>query len=160
MSRRKLPEPWRTAMHEAGVPSYRKVADRAGIKSHETVRQMVLGLGGSDPKNVELVATALRVDVRTVSGWVNQSRSERGPYAPPSEADLLDHDERAAIDLMIRLLIRGRSTDDPPMTPNLTEDRAIVEQARADLLAQARNESARGTDPSDPGATVPTPHTL
>lgn len=111
-----IPEPWATAMIEAGFkdpryaddrPSLGALADAAGIHT-TTVSRMVHKTGAAKTQNVAAVARALRKDVVEVSAWVRQARTETEPYTAPPEADLLNRRERAALDELIRAVTETR----------------------------------------------------
>jgi len=105
-----IPEPWHTAMVEARMvdprytddrPSLSRLAEVAGIHT-TTVSRMVKGTAATKPEHVEAVAEALRVDVRTVSKWVNQARTEVAPYKVPEEVNLLTKRQQDALTELIR----------------------------------------------------------
>jgi transcriptional regulator with XRE-family HTH domain len=107
--RREAPEPWVSAMIQAGAtdprnknrPSMRALAERAGVDT-ATVTGLVFGDRETELQVIEQVATALGVDVALVTEWAGRSRSVTEPYAPPKEADLLNRRQRKALDELIR----------------------------------------------------------
>lgn len=110
-----IPEPWASAMLAAGFtdrrggnrPSWRALAERT--KTHpSTLSAMASGTRETGSDVIARVAEALRVDVRTVSEWVGQARAVRAPYQPPQDANLLDDQEREAVDRLISLLARSK----------------------------------------------------
>lgn len=105
-----IPEPWHTAMVEARMvdprynydrPSLSRLAEEAGVHT-TTVSRMVKGTSTTRPEHVAAVAEALRVDVRIVSEWVNQDRSEARPYEVPAEVNLLTKRQQEALTELIR----------------------------------------------------------
>ena len=102
-----VPEPWATAMIEAGcvdprrkvhVASRTQLAHRAGL-SVETIRRMIRGEGVAERSNVQAVADVLGDEV---FDWVNRARANPQPWEPPDEASLLSHDQGAVISQLIK----------------------------------------------------------
>jgi len=110
-----IPEPWAKAMRDKGLtdrrggdrPSWRALGELIEVHP-STLSAMASGARETSNDIVGKVADALGVDVRIVNGWVGRARAMRAPYQPPSDADLLDEDEREAVDRMITLLARGK----------------------------------------------------
>lgn len=103
----RIPEPWLTAAERKGVGTYRPLAAAAKL-SHETARKVVLGLKTSDD-SIRKVADALGIDVEQAYAW----RDEQAPdysrdFIPDERAPYLTHEEREAINKLIRLLTEGR----------------------------------------------------
>lgn len=168
----KQPTTWEDALENAGLvdprngrPSFNQLAIRAGM-APSTITAIVNGRSKPSPVTIQKIADALRVDVRLVGHWVGQARTERAPYSPPAEADLLTHRQRRAVDEMIRSIVADReSTDEPdestPVPDSTVRDGSTT--ARADwglaaskgrsklaaLDADAARAGEESQDPSD-----------
>lgn len=110
--KREVPEPWATAMIEAGhvdpryktdVASMRQLADAAGTTT-STISAMVTGSRDTDGEILNRVAAALMVDPKVVFGWAGRARSQGRPFEPHRDADLLTAEEQDAVNELIRLL--------------------------------------------------------
>ena len=110
------PQDWGSALIAAGFtdrrgkersPSWRALAESIGVHA-STLTAMRDGTRDTDQATVDAVAQALHLDVLIVSEWVGRARTERAPYQAPHEANLLDQDERAAVDKLIHLLARSK----------------------------------------------------
>jgi transcriptional regulator with XRE-family HTH domain len=111
-----IPEPWATALVEAGCvdprgtvdrPSLRQLSDRTGI-AVTTLTNLVTGRRRTTQDNIDRVAAALGKSPRLVTEWAGRQRTIGTPYAPPADASLLDDRERRAVDEMINLLAREK----------------------------------------------------
>lgn len=110
-----IQEPWASALCDAGYTDPRS-AERASwsalgraIGVHtSTLSAMAQGTRDTSQEILDKVAAALRIDPRRVAEWVGVARSERAPYVPPSDAHLLDRDERDAVDRLITLLAKSK----------------------------------------------------
>jgi transcriptional regulator with XRE-family HTH domain len=108
-------DPWRDAMHEAGIgdprngePSWTQLAFRSGL-SVSTVTNAVRRRAKASPGTIQALAFALRVAPEQVSEWIGQAPSPvGGPYVPVPEAAFLTQAERAALDDFLRAIARGR----------------------------------------------------
>lgn len=113
------PNGWDEALIAAGFtdrrsgkgPSWTALAEAIG-KHPSTLTAMRDGTRKTDQATIDAVAKALRLDPRLIAKWAGRARSETDPYVPPSEANLLDRDERDAVDRLISLLVRPRMTGD------------------------------------------------
>jgi len=112
-----IPEPWATALVEAGFtdgrfteprPSLRKLAEHAGVGT-STISNMIYSKRRTEQDTIDRVAEALRADPILIAQWAGRERSEREPYRPHPDANLLDEQERRAINEVIGLLTKGRS---------------------------------------------------
>lgn len=109
------PNGWDEALVAAGFidrrsgkgPSWTALAEAIG-KHPSTLTAMKEGTRRTDQATIDAVAEALHLDSRLIAKWAGRARSEREPYKPPSEANLLDKDERDVINRMIALLVRPR----------------------------------------------------
>lgn len=68
-------------------------------------------LKGDEPKNppepvLQALASAFRVDVRDLRVLAGRPAGELGPYEPPSEAARLSKEQRAALDQLIKAIVR------------------------------------------------------
>lgn len=110
-----IPEPWASAMtaqnfvdgRGSGRPSWRSLSKETGVHP-STLSAMAAGTRTTSVDVLQRVAHALRVDIQTVSGWANQVRALSEPYSPPDDANMLDDEERAAVDRIITLLARSK----------------------------------------------------
>lgn len=115
------PHTWDEALAAAGLvdprngrPSRNQLARAVGM-SNSTLGAVIDGRSKPKSSTVQKIADALGIDVRVVAGWVGEKRTERSPYAPPAEADLLTDRQRRAVDEIIRAIVAERaSTDDGP----------------------------------------------
>lgn len=95
-----------------GNPSRNQLARRVGM-SAGALNAVMDNRSTPRAATIQKIADALGLDVRIVSDWVGQKRTERGPYTPPAEADLLTDRQRKAVDEIIRAIVAERaSTDD------------------------------------------------
>ena len=109
------PGDWESALISAGYvdgrganrASWRRLAQEVGVHQ-TTLKYMRTGERDTDQATVDAVAGALRLDPRTVAEWVGRARSERAPYVPPSDAHLLDREEREAVNRLITLLAKPK----------------------------------------------------
>src|SRR5699024_11778125 len=103
-------------------PSFSRLAEAAGLHT-TTVSRLVRGVGKPKPGVVEAVAAALGVDVRFVSEWAQQVRSETRPYEPPAEVNLLTRREQDAVTELIRAIAaREERTGEPQGTTSTEQD--------------------------------------
>lgn len=166
----KFPETWDEALLSAdlvdprnGKPSLNQLAIRADLPA-STVTAIAAGRRKPKAGTIQKIADALGVDVRVVSAWVGQERTERAPYAPPAEADLLTDRQRRAVDEMIRAIIAERASgrhddqenDDAPATAggSAMEDSAQPDGITRDERRRAprRDDFALAGDDSGPSA--------
>lgn len=157
-----IPEPWATALVEAGLvdprgrddrPSLRQLSERTGIAT-TTLSQMVQGGRRTRQDNIDRVADALRVDPRKVAEWVGRARTVAKPYDPPPVASLLDERERKAIDEVINLLARGKMDDAKKMSAGggaePTQSEPSPDQIATGKRARRRRTIKRGDTPAKP----------
>jgi len=87
-----VPEPWASRMIERGLvqrdgrANISALARKAQV-AVETARRVLNGTGTPDPETVLRLAEVLGMDIQE---WVGQ-KVDLGPYDPPDEAVLLDH---------------------------------------------------------------------
>lgn len=167
----KQPTTWEEALEKVGLvdprngrPSFNQLAIRAGM-APSTVTAIVNGRSKPSPATIQKIADALRLDVRIVGEWVGQARTERAPYTPPAEADLLTHRQRRAVDEMIRAIVADREgTDepeagtpvpDPAQRDGATSSRAdwglAASKGRSRLEAMDADAARAGEESQDPG---------
>ncbi|UEJ83949.1 helix-turn-helix transcriptional regulator [Brachybacterium halotolerans subsp. kimchii] len=113
----KQPTTWDEALTAAnlvdprnGRPSFNQLAKRAGMPQ-STISAIVQGTSNPKPTTISKIAKALGVDVLLVSSWVGEPRTERAPYTPPAEADLLNDRQRRAVDEIIRAIVAERASE-------------------------------------------------
>lgn len=109
---KEVPEHWAKAMVAKGFthngkPSISRLAGRTTL-AIETVRRMVFGIGSPEQAKVNQVADALGVSRITVNQWIGIARSVEESYEPPVDADLMDSDQRKAVDRVIQLFVDGK----------------------------------------------------
>lgn len=143
-------------------PSWSALAQAIGTHT-STLTAMRDGERNTDQATVDKVSKALHLDPRTVAKWIGRTRSERDPYTPPAEANLLDRDEREAIDRMIELLARskmiGGSSDDrqseAPKNPLEVAGQGDMTRAarstREPKGIRIREQDEAGEENQDPG---------
>lgn len=159
--RRSVPDPWATAMTDAGFtdpryndprPSMARLADRVGVHT-STITSMIFGERATDQATLEAVAAALGVPASEVAGWLG--RQDPNPYAPPSAASLLTQEEREHVDWMIRRLTRDRLApakpdDDAPETaerlPDVRRELRALQSRHRELVESGRPLSADERD--------------
>lgn len=148
-----MPEPWKSVAERAGLTSYRKIAEAAGV-SHGTVQRAFTGHRQSvHPDTVKGLARALRVTESWVADALDMDTDTVTPYTPPREAAYLGQRQRRAVDEMIRLLALTPEPDENDATA-LDPAVAYDEIARAKL---AGIEQADYTPAASPH-TQPDPH--
>lgn len=102
MARREIPEHWRRAMDAKGIPSIRRLAERAGL-SHPPVTNIVFGDGlNAQPETLERIAKALEIPLEEVYSMAKHPVKYVEIWDPPAEANLLTLRQRKAIDELIR----------------------------------------------------------
>lgn len=161
-----IPEPWATALIEAGItdprnasrPSWQELRRRTGIHP-STLTAMAYGMRATKQENIDKVAEAIRVPPQQVAEWVGRARTVREPYAPPAEANLLDRDERQAVDRIIALLAKtkmegagdvkkksgvggGSAEQVPPASTDADDGTNVLISEDADDLADSERSSA------------------
>lgn len=147
----KQPATWEDALETAGLvdprngrPSFNQLAIRAGI-APSTITAIAAGRSKPSPATIQKIADALRLDVRIVGEWVGQARTERAPYTPPAEADLLTQRQRRAVDEIIRAIVADREGTDEPDEGTAVQDSTVADGAtttRADWgLAASKGRS-------------------
>lgn len=83
----------------------RAASDHANENIHtSTISSMIFGERETSRVVIGAVAKALGVDVRQVEDWVGNARQVAKPFRPHADADLLDADERRAVNELIRLM--------------------------------------------------------
>lgn len=110
-----IPEPWHSAMLGAGItdprsakrPSLSELGRRVDAHT-STLSAMITGQRETRQEIVDKVAEALRVDPVTVAQWVGRARTEKLPYKPHPDADLMTDEERAAVNGIIGLFVKQR----------------------------------------------------
>lgn len=106
---KEVPEHWARAMERKGFthrnrPSVSRLAGETSLAT-ETVRRMVFGLGTPEQVNVNEVADALGVSRIKLNEWIGIARSVEESYEPPADADLMDQEQRKAVDRVIQLFV-------------------------------------------------------
>ena len=104
-SRDPLPEPWRSALEPKGISSRRDLANKAGIAVQTAIR-LVNGEGSPSQATVDAVARELfngdRNRVRELAGL---SGHDHGEWRVPDEIALLDPQQRAAVEAVIKAMV-------------------------------------------------------
>jgi hypothetical protein len=109
-----VPPEWAAAMERKGFthngrPSISKLAGATTL-AVETVRRMANGYGTPEQTNVNEVADALGVSRIQLNRWIGIARSVEESYDPPPDADLMDIEQRRAVDRIIQLLVEQKRT--------------------------------------------------
>jgi len=99
-----IPEPWREAMENAGMYSFRDLSQKTGIGT-STVTGLIFGDRGSSEATVQAIADALRLPVTTIREWAAVARGEIGPFVLPIEANRLGRRQREAILAVVRAML-------------------------------------------------------
>jgi hypothetical protein len=139
------PNGWDEALIAAGFtdrrsgkgPSWTALAEAIG-KHPSTLTAMRDGTRKTDQATIDAVAKALRLDPRLIAKWAGRARSETDPYVPPSEANLLDRDERDAVDRLISLLVRPRMTGDSSDGRQPDAEKSDDDEGRPDVVHPER----------------------
>lgn len=92
-----------------GRASMRQLADAVGSTT-STIAEMMYGTRDTQQSLLDAVADALEVDRVTVSSWAGRARALAGPFVPHPDAELLDADERKAVNELIRLMARPKKS--------------------------------------------------
>lgn len=93
---------------------------RSGKEIPATARAGIYkALNGQHAKNpredtLQLWAEVFELDVRDLRAAANKPRGELGPWQPVAESARLDQDQRTALDLLIKAIVRGGAEDDSP----------------------------------------------
>lgn len=172
-SRDPLPEPWRSVLESKGVSSRRDLASKTGIAVATAIR-LVNGEGAPSQATVDAVAKELfngdRNRVRELAGLSGQ---DHGEWQVPDEVALLDPQQRAAVEAVIRAMVpqelrRGDGDDrrdaapiaavpdltDRPAVEEWLDDEAARDVGRQGSVARRRQEQdaagqPTGDDPDD-----------
>lgn len=131
-----IPEPWRTAMGNAGAYSFRQLAAKARVGT-SSVTNLIYGRTTSREGTMQAVADTLRLPVTTIREWASTARGEVGPYSPPAEANRLSERQRRAIDELIRSIVAA--------LPEEQRGGQLIDLARLPLPDASRLAARRGT---------------
>lgn len=109
---KEVPEHWAKAMERKGFthrdkPSVSRLAGETSL-AVETVRRMVFGIGIPEQVNVNEVADALGVSRIKLNEWIGIARSIEESYEPPADADLMDQEQRTAVNRVIQLFVEDK----------------------------------------------------
>lgn len=113
-----VPEPWASAMIEAGcidprrkdaVASLNALGRRVGL-STETVRRLIRGDGEPEPDTLERIAGVLGPDAYE---WAERAKAARHTWAAPPEAAFLTDDEGRTLTRLIRQMTEHRRRRTP-----------------------------------------------
>lgn len=145
-----------------GNPSFNQLAKRVGVSS-STVNAIVMRKQTPRAATIQKIADALGLDVRIVSDWVGQKRTERGPYTPPAEADLLTDRQRKAVDEIIRAIVAERASTDDGHDDQQDGERAapaaggsgVEDPAERHGVTPLRGRRPAGDDGDDDAAEIP-----
>lgn len=125
---REAPEPWASALIDAGLVDPRGKTPRASMSAlaratgahTSTITEMVFGGRRTDDAVIELTARALGRDVREVARWAGRTRTVREPYEVPDEVHRLTRRQQAALTELIRAIAEERDGDDRDAAPTST----------------------------------------
>lgn len=167
-ARKAAPEPWASAMIQAGLvtrgePSIRALAERArqftgtSTPSPEAVRGWIHGerVGHISGTVAEAMAAALDVSTAKVMAWVESPHGHYGRWTPPMASSRLTPAQRRALDELVRLFAAANAREDEagetrgdtaPM--NVTDDGATLTVETGDADPPPRPGGDR-TRPSD-----------
>jgi transcriptional regulator with XRE-family HTH domain len=153
VSKRKVPEPWATAMIEVGAvfrgrPSWREVARRTGIDAG-TIIKIVDGTT-VNPKapSIAKLASALQRSPEEISAWIGQNRVVRGPWEPPAESSRMDERMRAAFAELIKATVAAPQTGTGMSDVSTADMEWIVKELRSSSMQG-------GADPTAVVVTLP-----
>ena len=105
MARREIPQEWRVLMDRRGIPSARRLAERAGY-SHVTALRVIFDEGTDlTEETLQKTADALGVDYDVVYAMVGKQVKGAGPWKPVPEAARLTFEQRDALDQLIRTMV-------------------------------------------------------
>ncbi|GAA1456541.1 hypothetical protein GCM10009619_05870 [Williamsia maris] len=104
-----IPEPWATALTEAGfispwdTPSMNRLSEATGIHV-STISRIIKGrnLKGPTYDVITKLAAALGKPPRELGKWIDAAWAELEPYNPPAVSALLTNEQRASVDMIIR----------------------------------------------------------
>lgn len=108
-----VPDPWASAMIEAGCVDPRRKDDVASLNalgrrvglSTETVRRLIRGEGEPEPGTLEKIAGVLGPNAYE---WAERAKAARDTWAAPPEAAFLTEDEGQTITRLIRQMTEHR----------------------------------------------------
>ena len=121
------------AKGEHSIDDIVRLAEREGHKIHRSVVARYLnGEHGPRPSDSTIMALAagFGLDVREVRVLAGMVPGELGPYEPTHEAARLNREQRAALDQLIRAIVRSESDDDKPAPKKSLERGAAVATAQ------------------------------
>lgn len=103
-----IPDPWCTAMENAGTYSLRDLATKADVGT-STVSALIYGRTASSERTMQAVADSLRLSVTTIREWASAARGEHEPFVLPPEANRLTRKDREAILAVVRQMAAARA---------------------------------------------------
>lgn len=131
-----LPEPWATWATRVGVrPSMTGIGEAAGLPA-STISRLVRGR--TSEATVRTVAQALRLNESELLAALGQPDG-LGMWQPPLEAHLLTTEERDALGVLIRSIVKGRGGQTDGRT---LEAEKITASSQGDVTLAARPGSS------------------
>ncbi len=160
-------EPWASAMLAVNAvdprtvgegrtprPSWTQLAELAGVSTTAVTNAVVRRTRNPRPEVVQAIASALRVQPDTVSGWIGLRSPVRGPWDPPQEAALLSPVERQALGDFIRAITLGRREERGSRAAPMNQDVAPPEK-KLGVIIPAPSEATAARPPHSPAGEDP-----
>lgn len=124
-----IPQPWRTAMENAGFYSLRDLATKADLGT-STASALIYGRKASSERTMQVVADSLRLPVTTIREWASVARGEREPFVLPAEANRLTQKDREAVLAVVRQLAAAHAQNEPEPPDPGQPDLSVAEGIR------------------------------
>lgn len=143
MPRSDIPEPWLTAMENAGLYSLNDLGRRANVAT-TTVAALVYGRRQSDERTIQAVADALRLPVTTIREWADTALGLEQPFELPAEARRLNRRQREAVVEIVRAMLEPVSQPESPASSDESDVPATPEPKQSDYSLAARRGPSDG----------------
>lgn len=154
---------WELKKEAGSIDAIEKRAKAAGYPiDRATIDKYLRGKGAKRPPESSLraLAAGFKTTVQELRRYARMPEGEREPWVPPDESARLDRDQRNALDLLIKAIVRpvikplptselavNIAGMDNEVSPGLDEAQQVGEdKART---RQARSKSARRRKPKD-----------
>lgn len=105
---REIPPEWQRLFDAAGLPSARRVAEKAGVSTDAVLRVIFNGQSGST--SIRKVATALNLDPEKVAAMRGEVIYQE--FVPIEGAERLTDTQRTAVNAVIRAMLDDALPED------------------------------------------------
>ena len=154
--KRDVPEPWASAMREAGVvdkrwgnPSWSELGRRVGVHA-STLTAMADGTRATNLETIAAVAKELRVKDEVIRDWLDRPASIGDLYDPPEESRLLSDGERLALTGLIKAMAAEKEGTGHVATPAEKKEDEVARRRAERERAGGKKRAARSRESDDP----------